>query len=141
LCHRQYMQYNRYGLEINPIPRNGKLLNISKTIEIPTPKLYTCIFLFLVLQAVYAIYYIWSQGSSHPHKRETAEYRENVLAPYTWTMHILVSRVKEHQMVHGSWYYVVIHPPITNILKGVEISTFKYSLWKPTLSHWVTCLL
>jgi hypothetical protein len=41
----------------NPTPRNGKLAKynyISKTIAIPTPKPY--IFLFLVLQAIYAIH-------------------------------------------------------------------------------------
>jgi hypothetical protein len=39
---------------VNPIPKNGKLLNILKSIEIPTPKPY--MFLFLVLQAIYAIH-------------------------------------------------------------------------------------
>jgi hypothetical protein len=36
------MQYIRYGPGVNPTPppRNGKLLNISKTIEIPTLKPY-----------------------------------------------------------------------------------------------------
>jgi hypothetical protein len=48
---------------VNPNPLNKKLLNISKTIEIPTPKPY--IFMSLVLQAIYPIirYGLWG----HPH--------------------------------------------------------------------------
>jgi hypothetical protein len=41
------------GEGVNPTPQKWDFLNISKTIEIPTLKLY--VFLFLVLQAMSAI--------------------------------------------------------------------------------------
>jgi hypothetical protein len=46
-------------------PRKGKLLNISKTVEIPTPKPY--IIFFHVLQAIYALHYRYGPwGQIHP---------------------------------------------------------------------------
>jgi hypothetical protein len=59
LWYRQYMQYIRYGPWGSTSPlRNGKLLNVSKTIEIPTPKPY--IFLFLVSRNMW-----WYIGYDH----------------------------------------------------------------------------
>jgi hypothetical protein len=53
-CYRQYMQYIRYGPWDQPHPpRNGKLL-ISKKLLRYTPLNH--IFLFLVLQAIYAVH-------------------------------------------------------------------------------------
>jgi hypothetical protein len=54
MCYR-HMQYIRYGPWGQPHPPEmGNWLNISKIIEILTPKPYT--FLFLVLQAIYALH-------------------------------------------------------------------------------------
>jgi hypothetical protein len=60
---------------VNPPPRKGKLLNILKAVEIPTPKPY--IFLFLVLSSIqwYIGHDPWSQ--THPKEMEIAEYLEN----------------------------------------------------------------
>jgi hypothetical protein len=60
---------------VNPTPRNGKLLNIPKTVEIPTPKPY--IFLFPVLRGIqwYVGHDPW--GQPHPQEREIAIYLEN----------------------------------------------------------------
>jgi hypothetical protein len=51
-CYREYVQYIRYGSWGQPHPRNRKLLNISKTVEIPTPKPHTGTLLFLFSMSI-----------------------------------------------------------------------------------------
>jgi hypothetical protein len=71
-CYRQYIHDVTYGHWGHPTPRNEKLLNISKTVEIPTPKPYT--FLFVVLRGIqwYVGHDHW--GQPHPQEKEIAEY-------------------------------------------------------------------
>jgi hypothetical protein len=69
LCYRQYIEYIRYCPRGQPFsPEMGNWLNISKTVEIPTPKPY--IFLFLVSRNIWWYVDHDHTGWSHPHMKQ-----------------------------------------------------------------------
>jgi hypothetical protein len=120
LCYRQICN----TLDMVPVPPpHGKLLNISKTIEIPTPKAY--IFLFLVSRNIW--WYIdddhtgWSCPSFYrncPNISKTV----SIPTPTPYNPSFLC-----HLMVGRSWPYGVVPSPwnrkCPNIWKTIEIPT------------------
>ena len=116
-----------WPLGSTPPLRKLKLLNILKTVEIPTPKPY--IFLFLVLRSIQ--WYVgddpWDQP--HPPGNWNSWISWKPLRSPPQAIYILFSCVKGNPMVCRSWPLGSTPPPrkltLLNILKTVEIPTPK----------------